>query len=408
MEYIDGKSIKSLIQNKQLSVEQIIDFGVQVADGLKAAHSRGIVHRDIKSENIMAGNENRVKIMDFGLAKLGGGAGLTRTGSTVGTIAYMAPEQIQSAEVDQRADLWSLGVVLYEMLTGRLPFQAEHEAAVMYEILNVEPKALQVFRSDVPNHVQSLVSHLLQKDASKRIASAAEVIGELKKETTKLASSPAEKSIAVLYLENMSSEKESDYFCAGITEDIITDLSKIKELKIVSRTDVLPFRNKEVNTRQVGEALGVNFILEGSVRKAGNKIRITAQFIDVRTGFHVWAERFDRLLEDIFDLQNEVSRKIAEALKVSLTESEKQSLAQKPTDDLRAYDLYLRGRELLYRRGKKNNELAIQMFENALQVDLNYAAAYAALAEAYSYMYAWYDGDPKWLGKDNRVEPESS
>ncbi len=209
----------------------------------------------------------------------------------------------------------------------------------------------------------------------------------------------AGKSIAVLYLENMSPDKESDYFCAGITEDIITDLSKIKELRVVSRADVLPFRNKEVNTRHVGEMLGVNFILEGSVRKAGNKIRITGQLIDVRTGFHVWAERFDRLLEDIFDLQNEVSRKIAEALRISLTESEKESLAQKPTDDLRAYDLYLRGRELLYLRGKKNNELAIQMFENALLIDPNFASAYAALAEAGSYMYAWYDGDPKWLGK---------
>jgi len=209
----------------------------------------------------------------------------------------------------------------------------------------------------------------------------------------------AEKSIAVLYLENMSPDKESDYFCAGITEDIITDLSKIKELKVVSRADVLPFRNKEVNTRKVGEGLGVNFILEGSVRKAGNKIRITGQLIDVRTGFHVWAERFDRFMEDLFDLQNEVSRKIAEALRVSLSESEKESLTHKPTDDLRAYDLYLRGRELLYRRGKKNNELAIEMFENAVQIDPRFASAYAALAEADSYMYAWYDGDPKWLGK---------
>ena len=209
----------------------------------------------------------------------------------------------------------------------------------------------------------------------------------------------AEKSIAVLYLENMSPDKESDYFCAGITEDIITDLSKIKELKVVSRADVLPFRNKEVNTRKVGEGLGVNFILEGSVRKAGNKIRITGQLIDVRTGFHVWAERFDRFMEDLFDLQNEVSRKIAEALRVSLSESEKESLTHKPTDDLRAYDLYLRGRELLYRRGKKNNELAIEMFENAVQIDPRFASAYAALAEADSYMYAWYDGDPIWLGK---------
>ena len=179
-----------------------------------------------------------------------------------------------------------------------------------------------------------------------------------------------EKSIAVLYFENMNSEKESDYFCAGMTEDIITDLSKIKELKVVSRTDVLPFRNKEVNTRQVGDALRVNYILEGSVRKAGNRIRITAQLISVRDGYHLWAERFDRLVEDIFDLQNEVSQKIVDALKVSLTDSERQLLTQKPTDDLRAYDFYMRGRELLYLKGRRNTESAIKMFESAVAIDL--------------------------------------
>jgi adenylate cyclase len=210
---------------------------------------------------------------------------------------------------------------------------------------------------------------------------------------------PKEKSIAVLYFENMSSEKESDYFCAGITEDIITDLSKIKQLKVISRTDVLPFRNKEVNTRQVGEALGVKYVLEGSVRKSGNKIRITAQLIDVRDGFHVWADRFDRLVEDIFDLQNEVSQKIAEALKVSFTDTEKPALPHKPTDDVRAYDFYMRGREYLNTRGKRINEKAIQMFEHALAFDPNFALAYAALAEAYANMYLWYDGDPQWLGK---------
>ena len=205
--------------------------------------------------------------------------------------------------------------------------------------------------------------------------------------------------IAVLYFENMSSEKENDYFCAGITEDISTDLSKIKELKVVSRSDVLPFRNKEVNTRQVGEALRVNHILEGSVRKAGNKIRITAQLIDVSNGYNLWAERFDRLVEDIFDLQNEVSQRIVEALKISLTDSEKQSLAKKPTADLRAYDLYMRGREYLNKRGRKNNEAAIRMFENALAIDPDFASSYAGLAESYAYMYEWYDGNPTWLEK---------
>src|SRR5688500_2334832 len=197
----------------------------------------------------------------------------------------------------------------------------------------------------------------------------------------------------------MNPGDESDYFCAGITEDIITDLSKLKELKGVSRNDVFPFRNKEVNTRQVGEALRVNYILEGSVRTSGNKIRITAQLINVRDGYQLWAERFDRLFEDIFDLQNEVSQKIAEALKISLSESEKQLLAKKPTDDLRAYDFYMRGRELLYLKGKRNTEAAIQMFEGAVAIDPGFASSYAGIAEAYSHMYEWYDGNALWLSK---------
>lgn len=401
IEFVDGKSLRTTISNSQTPIPlyQIVNWGLQIGEALAVAFENGIVHRDIKPENIMVNSKNQIKVMDFGLAKMKGGPGLTRTGTTIGTIAYMSPEQIQGLEVDQRTDLWAFGVILYEMLTGERPFRGHYEPAIMYEILNSHPKAIQTVRSDSPDYLQLLISRLLQKDPTKRIYSAAEIISLLKQPPKEPPSSKDKKSIAVLYFENMSSEKESDYFCAGMTEDIITDLSKIKELQVISRTDVLPFRNKEVNTRQVGEMLGVNNILEGSVRKAGNRMRITAQLIDVRTGFHLWAERFDRLVEDIFDLQNEVSHKIAEALKVSLSEPEKQSLAQKPTDDLRAYDFYMRGKELLNHRGKKNNEAAIQMFENAVSIDPGLASAYAGLAEAYSYMFEWYDGSTSWLAK---------
>ena len=402
MEFVEGETLKSRIKRKPLSVDEIAQVVLQTAEGLSSAHGKGIVHRDIKSDNIMLTVDGRVKIMDFGLARLNSGAQLTRSKTTLGTLSYMSPEQFKGEVVGPRSDLWSLGVVLYEVLTGQLPFSGEHEAAVMYEVLNSEPAALIFRRPDTPENFQALVTSLLQKDQSRRPASAQEVIDRLKRSPSEPPRSD-EKTIAVLYFENMSSERESEYFCAGITEDIITDLSKIRELKVISRTDVLPFRNKEVNTRQVGETLRVNYILEGSVRKSGSKMRITAQLIAVETGFHVWADRFDRLVEDIFDIQTEVSRRIAEALKISLTESEEQSLAQKPTEDLRAYDFYMRGRELLYRRGKRNTEAAIRMFEDALSLDQQFATAYAALAEAYSYMYSWYDGDQKWLGKTIEV-----
>lgn len=398
MEFVEGSDLKTKIKTGRLSIEQSCEYGIAIAEGLRAAHERGIVHRDIKADNIMITPNGQVKIMDFGLAKLKGST-LTKTGTTVGTIGYMSPEQFQREEISAQTDLWSLGVLLYEMFSGQLPFRGEHEAAIMYEVLNVDPQPIQRIREDIPDHIQLLISDLLQKDRKARVASAKEVAERLRKAPVETAPATREKSVAVLYFENMSSEKESDYFCAGITEDIITDLSKIKQLKVISRTDVLPFRNKEVNTRQVGEALGVNYVLEGSVRKAGNKIRITAQLINVRDGFHVWADRFDRLVEDIFDLQNEVSQKIAEALKVSFTDAEKVPHTPKPTDDLRAYDFYMRGREYLNTRGKKFNEQAVQMFEHAVTLDPNFALAYAALAETCANMYLFYDGNPQWLGK---------
>ncbi len=414
MEYVEGETLKSTIASHRtkgipLPITQVIELGSNIAEALAAAHRAGVIHRDIKSDNIIIGKDGRAKILDFGLAKLSGGVALTKAGKTVGTLSYMSPEQILGEEVDSRTDLWSFGVVLYEMLTGELPFRAEHEAAVMYEVLNAEPTPPERYRPDTPEHMRMILSKLLEKDRSRRLASATAVVDGLL--TVSAPSTPTQaapvKSIAVLYFENMSSEKENEYFCAGITEDILTDLSRIKELSVVSRTDVLPFRNKELNIRQVGDALRVNYVLEGSVRKSGSRMRITAQLIEVSNGYHLWAERFDRLVEDIFDVQNEVSQRIVEALKVSLTDSEKESLAKKPTDDLRAYDFYMRGREYVNKRGRKNNEAAIQMFTNAITLDPQFASSYAALAESYAYMYEWYDGNSEWLGKAIEVNQKA-
>jgi serine/threonine protein kinase len=436
-EFIEGETLRERIKAAPLGIREAIDVGIQVASALQATHSVGIVHRDVKPDNIMLRRDGIVKVLDFGLAKLVRdrlGVDVdskaltqaqvnTEAGMVLGTTHYMSPEQARGFEVDARTDIWSLGCVLYEMVAARRPFTGATMMEVLIGILNTEPESLLRHMPEGPREFELIVYRALRKDRQQRYQTVKDLLTDLEDLKSELAlqsrrtSSPKalfatladftesstsfvpEKSVAVLYFENMNSEPDSDYFCAGITEDIITDLSKIHGLKVVSRSDVLPFRNKEVNIRQVGEALRVNYILQGSVRKAGNRIRISAQLINVRDGYHLWAERFDRFLEDIFDLQNEVSQKIVDALKISVTDSEIQLLAKKPTDDLLAYDFFMRGRELLYLKGRRNTEGAIEMFENAVAIDPNFASSYAALAEAYSHMYEWYDGNPLWLGQ---------
>jgi serine/threonine protein kinase len=435
-EFVDGQTLRDRIRIAALTPLEAIDLGIQIASALEATHDVGIIHRDIKPENIMLRRDGLVKVLDFGLAKLARDRPATQSdsqaatqalvntevGMVLGTAPYMSPEQARGFEVDARTDIWSLGCVLYEMVSGRQPFRGATTLDVLSGILNREPDPLLRQLPEGPPEFERIIFRSLRKEREERYQTVRELLADLKDLRTYLevesrkvltpklsvdsqqnsrdsAQYVPEKSIAVLYFENMSPEKESDYFCAGITEDIITDLSKIMELKVVSRTDVLPFRNKEVNTRRVGEALRVNYILEGSVRKSGSKIRISAQLVSVRDGYHLWAERFDRLVEDIFDLQNEVSQKIVDALKISLSPSEKELLARKPTDDLRAYDFYMQGRELLNLKGRRNTERAIQMFENAIAIDPGFATSYAGLGEAYSDMYEWYDGNSIWLGK---------
>ncbi len=406
MELIEGETLRARLDRAPVPVDLVQAWSLQLAGGLQAAHAKGIVHRDIKPDNLLLTATGAVKIMDFGIARLNG-SDLTTTGTVLGTLAYMSPEQILGEQVDHRSDLWSLGVVMCEMLTGRRPFEEQNPAAVMYEILNREPAPVERVRQDAPAQLSAMVNRLLAKDPTQRPDSAGAVIDALRPAAQPAAADVPGKSIAVLYFENMSSDPESDYYCAGITEDILTDLSKLEELSVVSRTDVLPFRGKHINIRQVAEALRVQYVLEGSVRKAGNRVRITAQLIDGRNGYHVWADRFDGLLDDIFDLQAEVASQIARALKGSLTDADEANLARRPTDDVRAYDFYMRGREYLSRRGKANTEAAVRMFERALEIDGDFAGAYAALGEACAYMHEWYDGDPGWLSRAIAMDKEA-
>ena len=416
MEYVEGKTLKQIIEKETLSIKKVLDIGIQICEGLALAHEKGIVHRDIKSDNIMLSPRGQVKIMDFGLAKLKGATKLTKTRSTIGTLAYMSPEQAQGEEVDSRRDIFSFGVVLYELLTGKLPFGGEHQAAVIYSIINEEPQPVARYNNQVSAKLEDIVFKALAKDKEERYQHIDDLLADLRRErksleyvktavTTKPAK-PTKPAIAVLYLQNLSEKKGDEYFAAGMTEDIITQLSKIGGLLVTSRSDVEQFKNKPVNVKEVANRLRVNYVMEGSVRKYGNKIRITCQLIKASDGFHVWADSYDRQMEDLFAIQADVAKEVAQALKVALVPPEVAMIEKKPTLNVQAYNYYLQGREY-YLTGFftiEGLQLATRMFEKALEADSNFALAYAGLSDCYS-TYVMNGLDPKksWLEKAEKA-----
>jgi TolB-like protein len=421
MEYVEGKSVKEFIAAKVLSVEEVLKIAIQIGEGLHAAHKKGIVHRDIKSDNIMLTSEGLVKIMDFGLAKLRGVGRVTKEGTTLGTIPYMSPEQVRGIEVDQRSDIFSWGVVLYEMITGHLPFRGEHEAAVIYSIVNETPEPLARYKADVPEGLQRVVDRALTKERDERYQRADEMLVDLRamqqkmqparKMSKKMARFPAlvgagvvlvvlialgyhflrpkpapigEKSIAVLPFVDMSPEGDQEYFCDGMTEELINRLGNIKGLRVPARTSAFFFKGKTEDIREVGSKLNVQTVLEGSVRKAGDKLRITAQLINVADGYHIWSETYDRKLEDVFAIQDEISSAIVNALQLKLTSQEQRRLSEHPIDDVRAYECYLRASRQIYRFDERSLDSAFVYLQTAIDIMGDNAELYAGLSQAYS------------------------
>ena len=418
MELLEGQTLKSRLAGRALPTEAIVELGIHIADALEAAHRKGIAHRDIKPANLFVTERDQAKILDFGLAKLlesrrAGEAPLnsamptgdfaTSAGSTLGTIAYMSPEQARGEDVDARTDLFSFGVVLYEMATGQAPFTGGTTASVFERILNHNPPPLSELNRGLPEGLSQIVGKLLEKDRRLRYQSATELradLQRLKREIDSGRVAPAgarEKSVAVLYFENLSGAKEDEYFRDGMTEDVITELSKVRELRIFPRAAVVSYRDQSVTGPQVGQQLGALYVLGGSLRRAGNRLRITAQLVETRTGTSVWAERYDRELSDVFEVQDEIARNITQALRITLTPQEEKALAVKPTGDTRAYDFYLKGRAYSRRQTRSDLDLALQMFEHAILLDPGFALAHAGIANACGIAYEWHDSAPAWL-----------
>ncbi len=414
MPYVEGESLRErLDREKQLPVHEAVHHAKAIASALDYAHRQGVVHRDIKPENVML-YEGEAMVMDFGIAKAVSSASsdtITQTGMMVGTPAYVSPEQAAGEQgLDGLSDQYSLACVLYEMLAGERPFDGETAAAVMTKRFTGAAKALRTVRSSIPEHVERAVSKAMSTDPKGRFTSAALFASSLGSEilatpsdtaTVPQAVVSAAKSIAVLPFANMSADPENEYFTEGMAEELINALSKIQSLRVASRTSSFVFKGKSEDIGEIGRKLKVSTVLEGSVRKIGNKLRIGAQLINVADGYQLWSGKFDRDMEDVFAIQDEISQAIFDALRVILSEGEKKAIERDRSVNVQAYEYYLRGRQFIHQWSRSGLEYARQMFRRAIEIDPDYALAYAGLADSCSLLYMNCDAREQNLTQGN-------
>jgi eukaryotic-like serine/threonine-protein kinase len=403
-ELLDGETLGAIVERGPLSTERTVDLALQLVAGLAAAHARGIVHRDLKPDNVFVTADGRVKILDFGLAKHTAAlsdaeeptmAALTTRGMILGTIGYMAPEQVRGREADQRADIFAAGASLFEMLTGQRAFRGDSAADTMSAILNDPPSAL-VFGAATPPALVRIVRRCLEKNPDDRFQSARDLgfaiesISDIRFTIPEPPAQSDHSSVAVLPFANLSADGDNQYFSDGLAEDLINALTRLAGLRVASRTSSFRFRGRDEEIRTIGRDLGVGAILEGSVRRSGSRLRITAQLTDVADGYHIWSERYDREMADVFDIQDEIVGSIVTALAPTLVGEAKGGM-RRPTENLEAYELYLKGRHFWNQRSPAVVGTAIRCFEEAIGKDSAYALAYSGLADCYSILrvYGW-------------------
>ena len=407
-ELLEGETLRDRLRAGRPAPAVALGWALQLARGIAAAHARGVVHRDLKPENLFLTRDGHLKILDFGLAKVSAPATVAATAPTVagtlagtllGTAGYMAPEQARGLPADARSDIFAFGAVVYELLAGESAFQRETAADTLAAVLREEPRELAATPLGLPPEVVRLVRRCLAKRPEDRYQSAADLAFDLEA----LAAAPraaapdaaATASIAVLPFSDLSPGRDQEYFCDGVAEEILNALCCVAGLRVAARTSSFQFRNTAADVRTIGQRLGVTHVLEGSVRKAGDRLRITVQLVEVDGGYHLWSERYDRGLADVFEIQDEIAQKVALALRGMLSEALRRGQRQAATRNVEAYDYYLRGRQFFYQARRKGMEYARQMFERALALDPGYALAWAGLADCSSWLAPWWGNDPE-------------
>jgi TolB-like protein len=425
MAHYEGETLKKKIERGPLGVDEAIDIATQIVRGLAKAHEHGIIHRDIKPANIIVTGDGVAKILDFGLAKLAGGTMVTRSGTTLGTAAYMSPEQARGDPADQRADIWAMGVMLYEMLVGRNPFAGEYAEAVTYRILNEDPEFISKIRPEIPKELDRIVDRATEKDPARRYQTVGELctdlqgiaaqiaggipsasgLGRLGRRQRKIAlkvlpvaivlmgavvylltrpaSTAGPVSIVLLPLENLTATKGEEWFTDGMTDALITNLARLNGLRVTQRSSAMKYRGTTKSASEVGSELGVSYVLEGSVMRAANQVKITIRLIDALTNKYLWAEEYARDFTGLLNLQGEVARTVASQVRVTLSQEEQHLLTQEKTVNPDAYEAYLRGNFFLYKLTREGIGMALQYYERAVGIDPTYAPAYAGIALAW-------------------------
>jgi eukaryotic-like serine/threonine-protein kinase len=433
MEFVEGQTLKRIIQDELIPIKKVLELAIQVCEGLSAAHEKDMVHRDIKSDNIMVTPKGVAKIMDFGLAKLNGSTKITNAGSTLGTAAYMSPEQAQGEEVDQRSDIFSFGIVLYELLTGKLPFRGEHPTAVAYSIINEEPQPIARFNEKVTTEIERIVAKALAKDKSDRYQHADDLLADLRTERKKLeyamtrdlslpippsATSISKRwkmvagalvaviviilgmylfmpkaasidSIAVLPFENVGADPNTEYLSDGITEGIINSLSHVQSLRVIPRSTVFRYKGNDVNMEEIGNQLKVRAIVSGRIVQRGDNLNVQVELDDLTRQAQVWGERYDRKINDLPSVHEEIVKALLARLQPSLSVEKQQQISKRPTENANAYQLYLKGRFYWNKRSESGIRSAIDHFQRAIEKDPGYALAYTGLADSYNILAAF-------------------